>query len=64
MSISHHSSIVVQYHHRRTKLYILLFNDKIAFTNVNSNVIGYEIGDCVVFPLGLDIIVGFMNNNN
>lgn len=60
MSISHHSSIVAQYHHSRTKLYILV-NDSMEFSVVNTED-RYGLVNLFVFLLGL--ILFFRNDNN
>lgn len=64
MSTSHHSSIVAQYHHNRTKLYILAME---STANTNDNdvdngfVVGFTIGS--LFVAVVVVVVDSMKNN-
>lgn len=61
ISISHHSNIVAQYHHNRTKLYIFV-NDWMEFSVVNTEY-RYDLVGWFVFLFGSMWFFGFRDDN-
>lgn len=62
MSISHHSSIVAQYHHSRTKLYIL-DNVSMKFGVVNTEY-RYDLVGWFLLLFSLILFFGFRDDNS